>query len=257
MVATPIGEQNPAYYLSIEPRLKNMQKVFKYFLWIFPFFFFLVGYFSISFFYRNNEIQTPSIVGKDIHSAASILSSKNLNLRIIKDKEDPALEQGTVLSQEPRIGRKIRPNQTVFVTVSKAPALVPAPNLIGKQNDQVTTCLKKQNIRSKSYNIVCEQQKDLCIAQIPSENEPLPEKKIILYKSAGNTKPIIFPNLKGKPVQNVLDFLNEYEIQAQVIHAHPTSSNHTCSQCTVQHQKPLAGSLINFGPEINVQLQVD
>ena len=234
-----------------------MHKIIKPYLWILPFFCFFIGYFGISFLCRNDEINAPNIIGKHIHKAASILASSNLSIRIIKDKEDPSLDQGTILNQEPKPGRKIRPNQTVFVIVSKTPDPIQAPNLIGKSKDDTDKKLKKDNIRSKTYWVESEQENGKCITQIPAPTEPLPDRKIILYRSSGNNKHIIFPDLRGKLAKDVLEFLHDNNIETKIVHSEHVDDDHTCTDCIVEHQKPLPGSLIKTKNGIIVQIQVD
>ncbi|MBT3456283.1 PASTA domain-containing protein [bacterium] len=232
-------------------------KFLKYYFWFLPFAFFIIGYFSIGFLYRHNEFQIPCIVGKNIHQATSILSSQNLNVRIIKDKEDSALEPGTVLSQEPRCSSRIKPNQTVFVTVSKAPALIPAPDILGKDYKDTLKHLKRQNIRNKTYAFESDQPKDTCVGQIPEKNELLPEKKIIIYKSKGTAKPAIFPDFRGKNIQNIIEIFKEHGIDPEILHNYSISEEHSCQHCKVTHQRPLPGTLVQLESGINVQLQVE
>jgi len=61
----------------------------------------------------------PSTLGKNIQEAAGILSSNNLGMRILAEREDAILPEGMVLDQIPKPGRKIRPNQHVFVQHNK------------------------------------------------------------------------------------------------------------------------------------------
>ena len=60
-------------------------------LWLAPFICFLGGYFIVRSFFHVNTIPTPSVVGRSLHDAFTILSNHNLNIRLLTQKEDPDL----------------------------------------------------------------------------------------------------------------------------------------------------------------------
>jgi len=203
------------------------------------------------------EFTVPSVVGKNIHEAFAILSRHNLNGRLLEEKEDPYLPAGTVISQTPQAGQKIKPYQSLFMLLSKKPSHINAPHCLHKTNSQITTLLQEQKIRSKIYLLPSIYPKGLCFAQIPLPQEPIDNTMLTLYISDGSKKPIIWPDFTQLTVSDVTTFLHTHAIEASIIHEHPCSSNHTCISCIVTDQRPLAGSLVSLDPQkpCVVQLQ--
>lgn len=235
-----------------------MQQI-KNYLWLIPFLSFLSGYAFFSHLYKINEIKTPNIVGVQLPQAIVELSNKNLNLRILAKKQDPDLPSGTILSQTPRGGQKIKPNQSVFIVTSEKPPKIPAPMLVNKNIETITKQLEHNNIRNKSYYLPGNQPVNSCIAQFPPPGTLLKWNNVITYVCQGNQKPVILPNFKNKTVTAVKEFLKHYHVKIDWMHTPECDADHTCDQhCIVTDQRPLAGSIITLDYEkpLTLHLQV-
>lgn len=230
----------------------------KNYLWVLPFLSFLSGYYLFSLFYTVKIIQTPALIGTKLHDACKILSQHNLNLRVLAEKEDPDLPEGTILSQTPRAPIKIKQNQSVFCVISTKPKKPKTPILFNKDIAEHFVQLRNLGIRTKAYYLESSYPKNWCIAQLPGPNEQLEDNTIITYVSAGSHKPVIFPDVKHKPVQDVIEFFTSHNIPVDIIHRNQhIKEDHECTQCVVIDQRPLAGSIITLSDEkpLHVQLQ--
>jgi len=225
-------------------------------LWVLPFLAFLTGYFLLGHFLYIPSTETPSLIGRNINYAAKVLSEHNLNLRIIAQKEDGDLPEGTIISQTPAKLQKVKPQQSVFCVVSCQVQSTHAPDFLMHTAKQVQELIKKEKIKSKSYWLASNQPEGLCIAQIPSAHEPLDQQTMITYFSAGNKKNVLVPSLKNESVENVKEFLESCGVEYTVQHTKSISADHHCSNCIVKDQKPLAGSLVDTSKSLHVQLQV-
>lgn len=191
---------------------------FKNYLWTIPFLSFLLGYFTIQQIFQPKSFNTPAIVGKKLQEAISILSKNQLNIKFISEKEDSDLPHGTILSQKPVPGLKITPNQSVYVTISKKPDRSACPEFFNKNISDITQTLKNKNLRSKSYYVPSNLPNNSCVAQYPSPENSVKDTCVITYISKGNRKPVIFPNFKNKYLPEVLEFLKNNHIKAEIIY---------------------------------------
>lgn len=231
----------------------------KNYLWALPFFSFLAGYFVLERMSRVAQLDTPAIIGKQLQQAVAELSDNNLNLRLIAQKEDPDLPQGTILSQTPAPGQKIKPHQALYVVISKQPEKIAAPLLLNKHDNAIQKELEALGIRNKTYRLPSNRPSGTCIAQLPTPGNQVADEKITTYLSAGNNRPSLVPNLKGKPAPEVLEFLQQYKIEVKIMHSSKQDKNHLCdTDCIISDQRPLAGSLVTLDEEkpLLVQLQV-
>jgi serine/threonine-protein kinase len=214
------------------------------FLWIVPFLAFASGYIAVRSLLQADSIPTPALVGTDIHQAVAILSNYDLNARILNEKEDPDLPHGTIISQNPSAGNDIKPRQSVFLVVSKQPPIMSAPLYIGQSITDIRANLKKLGLKSRVYEFQHTHPQGSCFAQIPAPNQPLDQKMITLYISAGRQQSVLFPNFIGRPLPEVTDFLERHGIKPAITHHPAKGSGHTCQECLVADQRPLPGSLL-------------
>lgn len=234
-----------------------MQPSFRNFLWLLPFLSFFSGYFLLDRLYRSPDLETPTLVGLTMPEALGTLSNLNLNVRLLTTKEDDMLPEGTIISQNPTPAQKIKQNQSVHVVVSKKPIKLKAPLCINKPIKILESELATQKIRVKIFELHSAYPQGLCFAQYPETGNLLQENKIILYASSSLNKPIIMPNLKMKPIKDVLEFLSTYSVSVDIKHYPNIEENHQCQTCIVTDQRPLAGSLLTLDAQrpVHIQLQ--
>jgi len=211
--------------------------------------------------FQPKEFTTPAIVGKQLLKAISILSDHKLNIRFLAQKEDSDLPQGTILSQKPLPGRKIKANQAIYVVISKKPPKIPCPALLNKSLDTFLKDLENKHIRNNSYFLPSSYPKHNCFAQYPHPLTPLEGKHVITYISDGNKKPVILPDFRNKRITKVVEFLKKYEphIKTEIIHSPASKFGHICNEnCVISDQRPLAGSIITLDEKkpIAVHLKV-
>jgi len=223
-------------------------KNYKNYLFILPFVSCLCGYLLVGKLLQPTVFHTPSIIGKNILPAISTLSKHNLNIRIIDYKQDPDLPEGTILSQKPQSGRKIKPHQSVYVVLSKKPYRIPCPLLVGKDISSITQMLTNKNIRNKSYYLPSNHPENHCIAQYPSPSTELKKNNIITYLSQAYKKPVVLPDFRNKKLSKVRNFIKNYKnISVEIINS---KNSHICDDnYTVTDQRPLAGSIVNLHRE--------
>lgn len=226
-------------------------------LWLLPFLCFLIGYYSVSWVFSSETIEVPQLSGKRLQDAVSLLVPYKLNLRILDEIEEPAVPEGTVISQRPAAGRKIKVSQSVGVVIAKKPNTVLAPNFVGALVEDVQAQAERKGLRVKTY--FCNSSKypiNWCIAQAPKFNEELTDKTMVAFISSGDTQFRIMPDLYGKTLNEVYPFFNLY---ATLVSIFPQEySRHTdCNRCRIVSQKPIAGSLVNLDTPLKIQLYVE
>ncbi len=223
--------------------------------WIVPFVCFLAGYQAISYVATRNEFPVPSVVGLPLTQAIKTLSDQRLNVRIVREQEDPDLPTGTVISQNPRPRYKVKPQQAIFIVITKKVERL-APACTGKKMSEIEELLRENNIRAHTYRLASSHPVDSCFGQWPAAGQAV-DGKMTLYVSSGEDRPIIFPALRGQPIRAVMELLKQYHLTPQITHRHYMDEDHICVNCLVAEQRPLPGSLIDLSKPITVALEVE
>jgi beta-lactam-binding protein with PASTA domain len=222
---------------------------------IIPFFGFLLGYFVTHWLMQKDEVATPNVIGKSLQESVVILSRNNLSVRLLHEQEDAVLPAGTIIDQIPKPYQKVKPNQNVFVTISKRESLMQVPDFYGHQHDEVAATAKKRGIDLHAFFVVSNLPKGRCIAQQPQAGTVFERNRMMAYFSAGQTSLCVLPSFKEQPVKEVEEFLKFNNIQLEVLHDRAVSSDHQCTSCRVVDQRPMAGSIIDTTRKITVQIQ--
>lgn len=199
------------------------------------------------------EIKTcraPSIVGMHVNDALKIASTQSLNLRLLSQKEDNDIPTGTIISQTPRPGKKMKVHQPLYIVVSKQVRMQVAPILLGKTYPEIETMCHKHELSCTHYIIPNIVASNRCFAQIPRPKMPMTDNVLISYQGSDKKKAVIFPSLKGSKLSEVKQFLEEHGCKINI----KSFNNIPDDQLIVTDQRPMAGSLIKNPKEIVVQL---
>lgn len=230
----------------------------KRFFWFLPFLCFLIGYYAIFFVTRIKVLEAPTLIGLSMQDAVLLLSERQLNARILAQKEDADIPEGTVLKQIPRPGQKIKPHQPVFLVVAKGQEKLTVPDLLGRPIEVAQSLLKKESIRLKQFAVTSYEPVGQVIGQWPRAGQELEEPMVLLYVSAGATRQLsIFPDLKGARALNCKAFLEEFGSEIEIVPASGRDQHVALQNAVVKDHKPLAGSLVDLTKPLHVRLSVE
>lgn len=210
-------------------------------LWLLPFASFIGGYLFITFFLGSADIAMPSLLGKSLPEAFSVLAPHSISARLLAYKPDSDLPDGTIVGQIPAPGKKIKPRQTALLTLSQKPSQITAPNLIGASKDAIVSHNEQDALTIKIYDVESLQPSGTCIAQSPAPLEPLEKNDLITYCARQTKKPLIWPSFINQPLDHVIEFLGKYDIEPQIT---SLSTAPSPEPLHVVDQRPLAGTII-------------
>jgi beta-lactam-binding protein with PASTA domain len=237
--------------------IKKVVTEAKFFLWVFPFIFFLLGYVVTHFYCQNASITIPSVIGKNLEQALHELSKYNLSLRLLREKEDALLPEGTIIEQVPAGFGKARHNQQIFVTISRRPGQEKMPALMNQNLQYVAKVCAEQNLLHKKVFLSFNYPENICCAQSLQAGKPLDHERPVVYVCKHTEKICIMPDFNGKPLGDVKKFLHEHDIQVDVFGRALPYVMAENEDVVVIDQKPSSGAIVDLKKLQYVQLQVD
>ncbi|MCL4229429.1 PASTA domain-containing protein [Candidatus Dependentiae bacterium] len=237
----------------------KLRTFLEYLFLLLPFCSFLLGYYLLSSRHPIREISVPNLTGQQLNQVVRLLSAQQLNIRIIAEKEDADLEDGTIIQQSPTPGQKVKPHQSLHLIISKKPDPTYMPRLIGNQEEFCKKEMLNHALRASWHYVEGSKKSGTCIAQLPAPYEQIGNVTPIVYIARHHETPVIMPNLKGRTIHDIKDFFALYPVVAEYLHKCPSKTHHSCSTCIVVDQRPLPGSIITFIKEkpLHVQLLLD
>lgn len=141
----------------------------------------------------------PSVVGIPEEQARSTLDG--LDLVLAEDSPEPSLAhpEGTILSQRPPPGTRVRRGEAVRVVLSSGPRVVPMPRVVGMTEAQARAVLSRHAFTVTGDESFSGDPKGAVIAQIPDAGAPVREgAEVRIRVSKGRERfrlPIDVPDL--------------------------------------------------------------
>lgn len=228
----------------------------KKFLWVLPFFFFLMGYLGISLLVITDERETPALIGLSLPDAFNVMGELGLQGQVIAEQEDADRVPGSIVDQAPQAGKKIKRSQPIYLTITRRRAVPAAPSFVNLERDAIAERAADASIRVKYHELEMQFPRGRCCAQFPAAGYELTDRVVDVYLSAGGTTMRLFPKLVGLPVATVLEFLKMHGIQVQLFTDNALIDAALVADHAVTAQKPLAGTIIDLKKPLLVQLQV-
>jgi len=191
-------------------------------------------------------ITTPTVDALSEGKAKAVLESVGLELGDVTRRYDDSVAAGAVISQDPATGDVVPEGSAVAVVISRGPAPVPIPNVIGKTEAAAKKLLKEAGFKAKVvYN---ENPADIgtVVLQKPASGKAQPGSSVVITVSIGIDM-VIVPRVVGKDAPKAEAILKANGLEVQmVVHNGPagTVNGQPADIMQVYRQVPAAGSLV-------------
>ncbi len=143
----------------------------------------------------------PNLSGRKQSDAEADLKSAQLAVGNIKQKYSEEVARGTVLTQDPVAGEELRRGAKIALTISRGPAPVDVPEVLGKTPKEAEAILKAAGLKGKSageeYSTSVASGK--VMSQKPSSGQ-LERGSTVEYVVSRGPKMIEVPDLQGKQI---------------------------------------------------------
>ena len=94
------------------------------------------------------KVSVPSVIRASVDKANSLLSPLGLKSEVVAREFSEEMPKGLVLSQDPIGGKKIDPNGTVKLTISKGPERYLVPQLVGLTPEAAVNVIAKYPLKT-------------------------------------------------------------------------------------------------------------
>lgn len=223
----------------------------------FPFACFLTGYVVTHCVLHKEEVVLDNVIGKSLQESVAILSKKNLSVRLLHEREDSVLPEGTVLDQIPKPFQHVKPQQNIFLTISKKERPLLVPDFCGQPEQELVVLAQRAGIDVKVFHLPSDIPKGRCIAQQPLAGSFFEKNRnMLVYVSTGQQSLYVLPSFIGMMLPDVESGVKHTSLMIEVFHSVSVAEGHTCQRCRVVDQRPLGGSIVSLDRPLTVQIQV-
>jgi len=201
-------------------------------------------------------VTVPNLVNTDEDDIYTTLSALNLSVgtRTTEATANEALD-GKIKSTFPVSGTQVQTNSSVNYTVY-VNTLATVPSLVGLTQAQADTALQNANLYSGTVSsvettVVANEGK--VASQATASGQTVGKNSSVNYAVYVPNTTIAVPSLVGQTFANASTLITNAELVANPT---TTPTSNTSLHLTIKSQSPAAGSIVNVGSTVNVEIWV-
>ncbi|MFJ8919573.1 Stk1 family PASTA domain-containing Ser/Thr kinase [Streptomyces sp. NPDC102415] len=98
---------------------------------------------------KGSPVDVPDLTGLSVEDATAALDEAGLKAKVLTDRVNSPEEAGEIARQTPGSGAEAAEGDTVELTVSKGPRMLPVPDVTGKDVDEARSALEEAGFEVK------------------------------------------------------------------------------------------------------------
>jgi eukaryotic-like serine/threonine-protein kinase len=191
----------------------------------------------------------PALKGLAQAAAADALTAANLAVGAVKEAYDDKVEPGAVVSSSPKAGAPLKSGTSVDLVVSKGPAPVPVPDVVGRKSGAAKSALADAGLKADVTQEFSETVADGVVISVKPKPGTIVDSgsQVALVVSKG-PPPVTVPNLVDMPRAKAVSALQRLGLQADVVKSEFTPLNRVISQ------SPSPGTKIPKGSTVTIRI---
>jgi eukaryotic-like serine/threonine-protein kinase len=202
---------------------------------------------------RTREVVVPTLSGKTVNEASTVLAETGLNLKVEEGRRfDAKVPAGQILTQEPQPGLRTRRERSVKVWVSAGPRSNVVPDLTSESERTAQLRVQQEGlelagtaeIRSVDYPT------DAVVAQTPPPNTKGGRVSLLINRPQRGVT-YVMPDLIGVTGDRAADLLRARGFRVAVVGDNPYPG---VPAGIVLRQNPQAGFQIAPGEPISIEV---
>ena len=202
---------------------------------------------------KTREVEVPSLAGRTVNDARTLLAEHGLNLRVDESlRADPKVPAGQVLAQDPQAGIRTRRERSVRVWVSAGARASVVPSLIGESERTAQLRVQQEGLQLLAASEIrsAEYASGAVVAQTPAAKTRASEVALLINRGERGMT-YVMPDLIGMNGDRASAFLRSRGFRAAVVGEHPYPG---VSPGIVLRQNPQAGFQISPGETISLEI---
>jgi beta-lactam-binding protein with PASTA domain/predicted Ser/Thr protein kinase len=192
-------------------------------------------------------VGVPDVGGKPERAALTVIHDAGFETKV-KRAFDEGVREGRVISQNPDPGQEIERGSLVTITVSKGPAPVEVPNVVGQPESEARATLRAlgftvEEVEEFSLTVA----RGRVIATDPPAGASVPRGTEVTIVVSLGPKTVEMPNVVGMSGTDAETKLRGLGLEVEVV---PVPS--TTPPDTVVFQEPAAGTTVEQGQTVRI-----
>ena len=198
----------------------------------------------------SDEVQVPSLLNKTVLEAEELLSAQSLKIVIDDEIYSADAPKGVIINQKPAASSTVKKGREIQVTVSLGIEKVQVPDLLGKNQQELTVALENAGLVLGETTMVTSKEYPYgaVVYQSPeagTEMEPGSAVNIMVNEPPEAAVPSLTGKTQSEAQQNL-------QLTGLAIGSITTEPSDTYIKGIVLRQEPLADTLLREGDRVNL-----
>jgi serine/threonine-protein kinase len=198
----------------------------------------------------GKTVVVPDVTGKTLEDAERILDGLGLDATVAQRDFSDTVADGSVISQSPADGRKLKTGTKVFLIISKGPENVGVPNVVGKTVDDATKALTDAGLKvgATTTQISNDVEKGKVISQDPAAGESVAKGGSVNLTVSGGKAQVKIPRVTDLQVDRAIELIQGAGLNPVTKDMCNTSQK----DGLVTDQNPPAGTQVDDGSNVTI-----
>ncbi|MGX1544197.1 Stk1 family PASTA domain-containing Ser/Thr kinase [Streptomyces adustus] len=157
------------------------------------------------------KVAVPNVVGQKLDDAKSTLESDKYQFNVKTKEKVSSLEAGTVLEQDPELGKEVEKGSTITLTVAKAEARSTVPDVLGKGCDDAVAQMQGSDLTGNCTEVETDDQNQVgkVIATTPERGTQVDKGSTVQIQigKAKQQQQVVVPNIQGQKLKDAKQML--------------------------------------------------
>jgi serine/threonine-protein kinase len=194
------------------------------------------------------RVEVPDVVGQPYPDAFRILRDEGFQVER-KEKFSPDVEEGDVISQDPRAGVRAVEGSTVTLVVSLGLETAIVPDVVGLQRDEATAALRDAGFEVNVVEVPSDAEQGTVLEQNPVGGTEAAKGSTVRINVSSGPQTIEVPDVTDEDRQAAIDELETAGFQVQVSEEDTTDPT---KDDVVLDQSPQPGQQAEEGSTVTI-----
>ncbi|MPY30611.1 Stk1 family PASTA domain-containing Ser/Thr kinase [Streptomyces adustus] len=157
------------------------------------------------------KVAVPNVVGQKLDDAKSTLESDKYQFNVKTKEKVSSLEAGTVLEQDPELGKEVEKGSTITLTVAKAEERSTVPDVLGKGCDDAVAQMQASDLTGNCTEVEVDDQNQVgkVISTTPERGTQVDKGSTVQIQigKAKQQQQVVVPNIQGQKLKDAKQML--------------------------------------------------
>ena len=214
-----------------------------------------VGWEALAAYLNVPEVRVPDFTGRSLGDAESLARRDHLNVQVVQQRHSGTVPAGSVLGQDPPVGRKVKVNRVIGLITSLGPEMVGVPDVRRHSLEEARFTIEQARLVVGELREAYDQTvpSGFILLQSPAPGASVERATAVNLTVSKGQQTFVLPNLVGRSLDDTRKVLQDLGVTLRGV---DQVSRDDVPPGQVVAMTPPAGAQIHHGDPVRVTIAV-